>query len=184
MEAPIPFSTKVPSLFEQTMLPHLNAAHNLARWLLRQDQDAEDAVQEAYLRAYRAFARFRGGDGRAWLLTIVRNVCYSQLRQGRREIPVDAFDETQHGATDQLAEVNAQVWREIKSDQLQRSMEALPAEFREVLVLHEIEELAYKEIAAVLEIPLGTVMSRLAGARQKLQDELAALVRKESSHGL
>jgi RNA polymerase sigma-70 factor (ECF subfamily) len=161
MEAPAP---NVPPTFDHLMLPHLDAAYNLARWLLRNDQDAEDAVQEACLRAYRAFDRFRGGDGRAWLLTIVRNVCYTHLRQVRRE----------------PAEAKALAWRETKGELLRAALERLPAEFREVLVLHELEGLAYREIAVVAEIPLGTVMSRLARARHKLQVELLALAAKES----
>ena len=166
------------------MLPHLDAAYNLARWLLRNDHDAEDAVQEACLRAWRAFDRFRGGDSRAWLLTIVRNVCYTRLRQARREPVLEAFEDDAHGLTENPAEAKAVAWRETKGELLRQALECLPAEFREVLVLHELEGLAYREIAAVAEIPLGTVMSRLARARAKLQAELLALSAKESSHGL
>jgi RNA polymerase sigma-70 factor (ECF subfamily) len=177
MEAPAP---NVPKTFDHLMLPHLDAAYNLARWLLRNDQDAEDAVQEACLRAYRAFDRFRGGDGRAWLLTIVRNVCYSHLRQARREPALETFDDDAHGSASDLAEAKALAWRETKGELLREALARLPAEFREVLVLHELEGLAYREIAAVAEIPLGTVMSRLARARHKLQAELIALSAKES----
>jgi RNA polymerase sigma-70 factor (ECF subfamily) len=166
------------------MLPHLDAAYNLARWLLRNDQDAQDAVQEACLRAYRAFDRFRGGDGRAWLLTIVRNVCYTHLRRVRREPALEAFDEETHGATANPGEMQALAWREAKGELLRQALERLPTEFREVIVLHELEGLPYREIAVVAEIPLGTVMSRLARARQKLQGELLALAGKELPHGL
>ena len=181
MEAPAP---NVPPTFDHLMLPHLDAAYNLARWLLRNDHDAEDAVQEACLRAYRAFDRFRGGDGRAWLLPIVRNVCYTHLRQVRREPALEAFDDNAHGSMENPAETNALAWRETKGELLKQALERLPAEFREGIVLHELEGLAYREIAAVAEIPLGTVMSRLARARHKLQVELIALREKESTHGL
>src|ERR1041385_1214218 len=108
MEAPRP---NVPT-FQQTMLPHLDAAHNLARWLLRHDHDAEDAVQDAFVRAHQAWSRFRGGDGRAWPLTIVRNVCYSRLRANRRDGAQEIFDDEAHSAPDDHAEANAAAWRE------------------------------------------------------------------------
>ena len=172
MEAPAP---NVPPTFDHLMLPHLDAAYNLARWLLRNDHDAQDAVQEACVRAWRAFDRFRGGDGRAWLLTIVRNVCYTHLRQIRREPALEEFSDEAHGTMDNSAQAKALEWQETKGELLRQALERLPAEFREVIVLHEIEGLAYREIAAVAEIPVGTVMSRLARARQKLQVELLAL---------
>lgn len=178
------FAPHVQSPFEQTMLPHLDAAYNLARWLLRHEHDAEDAVQDAFLRAHQAFSRFRGGDARPWLFTIVRNVCYSRLRDRRRTTPAEAFDDEMHGSTHDPAEANAIAWREMKGAHLQQALDHLPAEFREVIVLHELEGLAYREIATVAEIPIGTVMSRLARARQKLQTELRALAAKESTHGL
>jgi len=181
MEAPVP---DVPTTFEQLMLPHLDAAYNLARWLLRDPHDAEDAVQEACLRAHRAFDRFRGNDGRAWMLTIVRHVCYSQLRQHRRAPATETFQEEAHGPTDHLAEANALAWHEIKSELLRQALDLLPTEFREVIVLHELEGLAYREISKVTEVPIGTVMSRLARARRKLQAELRALADKNLSHGL
>jgi RNA polymerase sigma-70 factor (ECF subfamily) len=170
--------------FENLVRSHLDASYNLARWLLRNDHDAQDAVQEACMRAFRAFGRFRGGDGRAWLLTIVRNVCYSHLARNRREPALESFDDAAHGGTENLVENKASAWLEAKGEQLQQALERLPTEFREVIVLHEIEGLAYREIATVAEIPLGTVMSRLARARQKLQAELLAAAGKESGHGL
>ena len=176
MEAPVPH---VPSAFEHLMLPHLDAAFNLARWLLRDERDAEDAVQDAFLRAHRAFERFRGGDGRAWLLCIVRNVCYSQLRKNRREPQTESFIEETHGAPDTSAENNAALWNETKGELLQRALDGLSPEYREVIVLHELEGLPYREIATVAEIPLGTVMSRLARARQKLQAAVLALAAKK-----
>jgi RNA polymerase sigma-70 factor, ECF subfamily len=174
----------VPSTFEQAMLPHLDAAYNLARWLLRHDHDAEDAVQDAFLRAYRSFDHFRGGDGRAWLLTIVRNVCYSRLRTARQFATAEMFDENAHGSTDDPAEANAIAWREINHPLLRQALEQLAPEFREVIVLHELEGLAYRDIAIVADIPIGTVMSRLARARRKLQTQFLALAKPEATHGL
>ncbi len=174
----------MPPTFDHLMLPHLDAAYNLARWLLRNEHDAEDAVQESCLRAWRAFDRFRGGDGRAWLLAIVRNVCFTRLRQHRREPVIEMLDEEIHGAAMNAGEARAVAWREIHGEQLRAALERLPAEFREVIVLHELEGLAYREIATVAEIPLGTVMSRLARARQKLQAELRNSTEKETNHGL
>jgi RNA polymerase sigma-70 factor (ECF subfamily) len=177
--------SQMPPGFEPTMLPHLDAAYNLARWLLRHEHDAEDAVQDAFLRAYRSFNRFRGGDGRAWLLTIVRNVCYSRLRQNRHAAPPEPFDDEVHSTThDHPAETNALAWRETHGALLGAALEKLAPEFREVIVLHELEGLAYREIATVTEIPIGTVMSRLARARRKLEVELRSLAGKESPHGL
>ncbi len=170
--------------FETLMLPHLDAAYNLARWLLRDAHDAEDAVQDACLRAYRAFDRFRGNDGRAWLLTIVRNVCYSELRKNQHEPIEVAFVDETHGNINDSVETKALAYHQVKQELLQRALEALPVEFREILILHEIEGLAYREIAIVAEIPIGTVMSRLARARQKLQTEVLTLSQKGVAHGL
>jgi len=161
--------------FEELMLPHMDAAYNLARWLLRDPHEAEDALQDGFLRAYRAIDRFRGGDAKAWLLTIVRNVCYSRMRQGRREPQTDAFDDEAHGSDHGPAAANALEWREVKGELLRQALERLPDEYREAIVLHEIEGLAYREIAEVANIPIGTVMSRLARARRKLQAELITL---------
>lgn len=170
--------------FERIVLPHLDAAYNLARWLLRHDQDAEDAVQDACVRAHRALDRFHGDDGRAWLLTIVRNVCYTRLHGPARTAKPEPFDDEVHGVVDLPAEVEAIAWREQKSEWLHVALERLPDVFREVLVLHELEGLAYREIAQVAAVPIGTVMSRLARARQKLQVELRALAREEARDGL
>jgi RNA polymerase sigma-70 factor (ECF subfamily) len=169
MEAFVP---PEPGSFEQLMLPHLDAAYNLACWLLRDPHDAEDAVQDAFLRAHRALDRFRGADGRAWLLTIVRNVCYTRLREKRREPEAVAFEDDLHGSTHDPAEANAVEWSEVKGGLLRRALEQLPAEFREMIVLHEIEGMSYREIAGVAGIPMGTVMSRLFRARARLQSEL------------
>jgi len=177
MEAFVPAE---PRTFEQLMLPHLDAAYNLACWLLHDPHDAEDAVQDAFLRAHRAFDRFRGNDGRAWLLVIVRNTCFSALRKKRREPVAVPFEDELYGSSEDPAEANALAWQEIKGDLLRRALERIPAEFREVIILHEIEGLAYREIAEIVDIPIGTVMSRLARARRKLQNELLTLTGKGS----
>jgi RNA polymerase sigma-70 factor (ECF subfamily) len=177
MEASVPYALT----FEELMLPHLDAAYNLAQWLLRDPHDAQDAVQDACLRAHKAFGRFRGTDGRAWILTIVRNVCYSRLRDSRRGPAEVAFEDDLHGAGHDSADANAVAWGEVRSELLRQALEGLPAEYREVIVLHEIEGLAYREIAAVAGIPLGTVMSRLARARAKLQAGVLALAGRSES---
>jgi RNA polymerase sigma-70 factor (ECF subfamily) len=157
--------------FEQVVLAHLDAAYNLARWLTRNDQDAEDVVQEACLRAYKFFPGFRGGNSRTWLLTIVRNTCYTWLRQNRSHELSAAFDEELHQVEADCASLNPEVMFERSANvQLLKDVLAeLPMEFREVMVLRELEELSYKEIARIAGVPIGTVMSRLARARQRLQ---------------
>jgi len=166
--------------FEQVFLPHLDAAYNLARWLLRNDQDAEDAVQEAYVRAYKASARFRGGDGKAWLMTILRNVCYTMIRKLRSHEAPEPFDEEIHQTLGE-SEMQEVFRQKANAESLHAALEKLPEEFREVIVLHDLEGLAYKEIAAVAGIPIGTVMSRLARARGRLRAEIIASNTRESS---
>src|SRR5205807_7701450 len=165
--------------FEEAMLPHLDAAHNLARWLLRNEQDAQDVVQEAYLRAFKSFAGFRGSNGRAWLLTIVRNTSYTLLKKSHAVDLTTAFDEEIH-ATGQESVTPATALEHSEDAQLIReAMDALRAEFREILVLRHQEGLSYKEIAKIAQIPPGTVMSRLARARAKLKEYLAGRIGKE-----
>src|SRR6266545_529175 len=159
--------------FEQIVLPHLDAAYNLARWLTRNDQDAEDVVQEACLRAFKFFGGFYGGDSRAWLLTIVRNTCYTWLRHNRAHELTTPFDETIHDVECEALNPEAQLLHHADQQLLRRALEALPVEFREVVVLRELEQLSYKEIGVIADIPLGTVMSRLARARKRLQHDLA-----------
>jgi RNA polymerase sigma-70 factor (ECF subfamily) len=159
--------------FEQAILPHLGAAYNLARWLTRNKDDADDVVQEAYLRAYRFFDGFHGGDGRAWLLRIVRNTCYSWLEKNRPREPAATFDETKHSGGLPEAGPEAPLVASEDREMLRRALEELPGEFREALVLRELEGLSYKQIASVTGVPLGTVMSRLARARERLQECLA-----------
>ena len=156
-------------------MPHLGAAYNLARWLTRNDHDAEDVVQEAYVRALRSFDRYRGGDARSWLLTIVRNTCYTWLRKNRAADAAGSagtIDETLEIPADSTTEPESQFIRNVDRRHLREALEALPVEFREALVLRELEGFSYKEIADIADIPLGTVMSRLARARQQLQESL------------
>ncbi len=153
--------------FEAVVLPHLDAAHNLARWLVRRDAEAEDLAQEAVLRAYRFFGGFRGGDARAWLLRIVRNVCYTWLA---REVPTREFDEATDGAADGTPESLAIAAAD--RERLARALDALPARSREVLVLRELEGCSYKEIAEITGAPIGTVMSSLSRARRRLEQAL------------
>lgn len=166
--------------FEQAVLPHLGAAYNLARWLIRSDQDAEDVVQDAYLRALRFFGGFHGGDSRAWLLTIVRHTCYTWLRQKRAYELNTVFDEEMHAPESAGGDPEALLLQRVNTQALRATLEALPVEFREVVVLRDLEGLSYKEIAAIADIPLGTVMSRLARARKRLQHALLAQADKES----
>lgn len=164
------------ALFEQTVLRHLNAAYNLARWLVRNDADAEDLVQEAYLKAFRAFDTFHGEDGRAWLLSVVRNTCFTWLRK-KGEQPSIEFDERTHTVADPSANAEAELLLQVDLGSLQGCLEALPPEFREAIVLRELEELSYKEIAEIAGVPVGTVMSRLARGRKRLQQCLAGALR-------
>ena len=153
--------------FEQIILPHLNAAYNLARWLTRNDHDAEDVVQEAYLRAFRFFDGFKGGDGRAWLLAVVRNTCHT-LRRRTGDSPA-VFDERFHGVDDGSS-VEGRLVKEANVESLRNCVENLPLEQREVVVMREFEELSYQEISNAIGLPIGTVMSRLSRARKRLTD--------------
>jgi RNA polymerase sigma-70 factor, ECF subfamily len=165
--------------FEAMMLPHMDAAHNLAKWLLRNEQDAQDVVQEAYLRAFRSFAGFRGTSGRAWLLTIVRNTSYTLLKKNRAADLTTPFDEEIHASGHESASPATLLERAEDSELIKNAMEELPAEFREILILRHQESLSYNEIGDILKIPIGTVMSRLARARGKLKQYLAASVSQE-----
>ena len=160
--------------FEEAVMPHIDAAYNLARWLTRNDADAQDMVQEAYLRALRFFSGFRGTDARAWLLTIVRNTCYTWLRRNRSpELSCD-FDEVVLARESEEPDPETQQLMKAQAQLVNEAIEKLPIEFREVVVLRELEELSYKEIAVILEVPIGTVMSRLARARKRLMLSLQA----------
>jgi RNA polymerase sigma-70 factor (ECF subfamily) len=165
--------------FEQIVMPHLAAAYNLARWLTRNDHDAEDLVQEAYLRAYKFFDRFQGDDGRPWLLAVVRNTCYTWLKQHRAHEMTASFDEEIHGAASDDLNPEKALMRKATRQMLHDALEELPIEFREVVVLRELEGFSYKEIAAIVDVPLGTVMSRLTRGRGRLQQSLGPRLSKE-----
>ena len=158
--------------FEVLMLPHLDAAYNLARWLLRNEQDAQDVVQEAYLRAFKSFGGFRGTNGRAWLLTIVRNTSYTLLKRNKTIDFTTPFDEEIHGARGEVYSPVTLLEHSEDANRLKEAMDQLPEEFREILILRHQEGLSYKEIADLVQIPQGTVMSRLARARSKLREFL------------
>jgi RNA polymerase sigma-70 factor (ECF subfamily) len=169
-----------PANFENSVLPHLDAAYNLARWLTRNGQDAEDAVQEACLRAFRFFGNFRGGDARNWLLKIVRNTCYTQLQKNRPQEPA-TFDEEIQSEDDDSMNPETLLLRSADSQLLRQALEELPVNFREVLVLRELEGLSYGEIAEVSNIRLGTVMSSLSRARERLRQSLTSLLNKDGA---
>lgn len=159
--------------FEQVVLPHLGAALTLARYLLRDAADAEDAVQEACLKALRHFRGFRGENPRAWLLTIVRRECYHWAdRDSRYGVRADA--DLIAGVADESEDAETAMLRGELREVIQRAVDELPLPFREVIVLREIQELSYAEIASVTGVPVGTVMSRLARARRRLERTLEA----------
>ena len=160
--------------FERVVMPHLDAAYTLARWLAGNEHDAQDITQEACIRAYRFLAGFRGGNSRSWFLTIVRNTAYTWLKQNRSKTFVSLGD-------NELAEMENLAPVQIEANAIQRAdkhflreaLEELPVEFREALVLRELEGFSYKEIASAADVPIGTVMSRLARARRQLQQYIA-----------
>ena len=164
--------------FEKLVLPHMNSAFNVARWLTHNDQDAQDVVQESYLRAFRFFGGFRGEDARAWLLSIVRNTFYTWHQQNRgHAADTTEFEEDMHSLETGTAEHDdspeAMLIRSQSQKRVHMALQGLRLEYREVVVLRELEELSYKEIAAIVGIPMGTVMSRLGRARQQLAALLA-----------
>src|SRR5947199_3433698 len=165
--------------FEETMLPHMDAAHNLAKWLLRNEEDAQDVVQEAYLRAFKSFSGFHGSNGRVWLLTIVRNTSYTLLKKNRAVDFTTPFDEEIHVIGHESASPATILEHSEDAELIKEAMDELPAEFREILVLRHQEGLSYKEIADIAQIPPGTVMSRLARARAKLKEYLAGRIGRE-----
>ena len=168
--------------FTQLALPHLDAAYNLARWITRNNHDAQDVVQESVLRAFKYFDSFHGQDARAWLLTVVRNTCYTWLETNRPAELVPAFqsgdqeaageaDATDH-ALGVATDPETLCLQQADTETLDQAIATLPLEFREVMILREMEELSYKEIAKIVEVPLGTVMSRLSRARKLLRQVL------------
>jgi RNA polymerase sigma factor (sigma-70 family) len=171
--APRALDERAVARFEESVLPQLGAAYNLARWLTRNEHDAQDVAQEALLRAFKAFQGFRGTDARTWLLAIVRNTCYTWLRRSRAQEVTTPFDEELHTPDGDVMNPERLVLKDADTTRVRQALEDLPVEFREVLVLREIEGLSYKEIATIADIPVGTVMSRLARARGRLQHGLA-----------
>ena len=157
-------------------MPHLDAAFNYARWLAKNEADAEDVVQDAYVRALRFFSSLRGENARAWLLTIVRNTWYARFSRHDDPNRTTAFNETSDDRPDNALSPEAQMMQRQTVDEVRAAIEQLPVEFREVIVLRELEGLSYKEIAGVVGIPIGTVMSRLARARERLLDLLGPAV--------
>lgn len=155
--------------FDAVVLPHLDAAHRLARWFMRNEHDAEDVVQDASLRAFRYFRTFTGGDGRAWFLRIVRNSC-AGWRGHRREALTDPFDETRHRSARPASDPETLLLQTDDATLIARAMRRLPDRFHRLLVLRELEGLSYRELAEVMEIPIGTVMSSLSRARHALRD--------------
>jgi RNA polymerase sigma-70 factor (ECF subfamily) len=171
-------SDRRPDGFERAVLPHLNAAYNLARWLTRNEADAEDVVQEAFLRAFRYFGGYTGGDsGKAWLLSIVRHSCFTWLAKNRpAELgPLDdgVAETLVAGGRDEPDTPERSLLAADERAILDRLIEKLPPEFREVVILRELEELSYREIAEITAVPIGTVMSRLARARARMREEWA-----------
>ena len=167
--------------FDDVVLPHLDAAKRLARWLLRNDHDAEDAVQDGLLRALIYFRTFSGGNGRAWFLRIVRNTCY--VRRGRHEPAVlDAFEEERHTSSQAQPDPEMLLLRADDAARIGRAIAALPERAREILVLRELEGLSYQELADVLNIPAGTVMSALSRARRALREMLRAAEHVDETH--
>jgi RNA polymerase sigma factor (sigma-70 family) len=166
-------------VFEEIVLPHLDAAFNYARWLTRQDAEAEDVVQDACVRAMRFLPSFRGEDARAWLFTIVRNTWYTRVtRRPAAEEPLPS-DNAVDAPTDEALDPEARLLQRRDVARVREALEQLPVDFREVIVLREIEGMSYKEIAEVVQVPIGTVMSRIARARDRL-----AAVLKPSSHSV
>lgn len=161
--------------FEQQVLPHIDAAFNLARWLTRNDHDAEDVVQDAMLRAYRHFEGLRG-EARPWLLAIVRNACFSWIQRNRpAEVAAGLDGDAAEAATPPADGPEALLARELDRRMLNKAIAALPLQFREVLILRELEDLSYREIARIADVPIGTVMSRLARARRLLTESVRVI---------
>lgn len=170
--------------FEKVALPHLSAAYNLARWLVHDENEAEDIVQEAYLRAFKFFGTYYGGDARAWLLTIVRNTCYTWLQQNRVLRLADPIDDKIDELGPSGSDPETLLLQSVDSQMVRQSLQELPVEFREVVVLREMEGFSYKEIANVVDIPIGTVMSRLKRGRSRLHALLAKRLGKEAEVAL
>src|ERR1700691_6071857 len=170
--------------FEDVVLPHLDAAYNLARWLVRNPHDAEDVVQEGCLRAVRFFGGYQEGNARAWLLRIVRNTAYTFLEKKHPGELAEEFDETIHVTEHLQPDAEAVLLRSVESRMLQEALEGLPVRFREAIILRELEGLSYKEISEVMDVPIGTVMSSLARGRARLRERLLRGRGQEVPRGL
>jgi RNA polymerase sigma-70 factor, ECF subfamily len=166
--------------FEDVVLPHLDAAYRLARWLVRNDHDAEDAVQEAALRAFRYFRTFGGGNGRAWFLRIVRNTCHGEWKPLRTL--TDPFDEERHSTAQSSNSPETLMLRTDTAARIEAAIGSLPDRFRELVILREIEGLSYRELADVMDIPIGTVMSGLSRAREALRGALGDELKRTITH--
>ena len=153
-------------------MPHLDAAFNLARWLTRNEHDAQDVVQDAFLRAFKFFEGFHGGNSRSWLLSIVRNTTYTWLQKNRRPELATVFDEEKHDIEDTSSNPEVLLLKNADRQEIMKAVEELPVEFREAMILRELEGMSYREIADMTDVPVGTVMSRLARARKRLQQSL------------
>ena len=152
------------------LVNHLEASYNLAKWLTQNEHDAEDVVQDAYLRAIRHFGSFQGGEGRAWLLTIVRNLCYDAMRRRNVRERTASFDAELHNTcASPTSNPEDCLLRKERAELLRQAVAELPLDLREVLVLRELQELSYREIASIAQVPMGTVMSRLSRGRKRLQ---------------
>ena len=169
-----------PGSFDEIILPHLDAAHNLARWLVRGSDDAEDVVQEACLRAFRYSGTFRGGNARAWLLRIVRTTAFRWLQKNRARQLATEFDEEIHSEGSEALNPETLLLRRADRQLLDQAMNHLPDRLREVLILRELEGLSYKEIAEVVGVPMGTVMSTLSRARERFRHLASELVRRQA----
>jgi len=183
-EENVPMSEQIPVRAEvggltELLLSHLDSAYNLARWLMRNDEDADDVVQEAYLRAFQYSAGFRGGDARAWLLTIVRNTSYRWLRNTRAHDRVVQFDEEVHTSGTRISTPEELLLQNADGRLVEKALSELPVRFREILVLRELEGFSYKEIADIMGVPMGTVMSMLSRARSRFRDGAGRLLRNE-----
>lgn len=182
-------STNSRAFVDDLALSHLDAAYNLGRWLLGSEQDAADAVHDAYLRAARASETYAGGNARAWWLAIVRNCCLARLAVRNKEKRNVAIDDNPAAAERWMPRIEAdEIEERLDSSKnrqrMTRHLQNLPEAFREVLILREIQELSYREIAEVLQAPIGTVMSRLASGRALLQKALTDDGAMETPHGL